>query len=61
MIAHRLATARRADRIYVLDGGKITASGTHAALIESSDLYRRYWTLQSLEVEQREPGAGEEQ
>ncbi len=61
VIAHRLATARRADRIYVLDGGKITASGTHAALIESSDLYRRYWTLQSLEVEQREPGAGEEQ
>ena len=60
VIAHRLATARRADQIYVLDGGKITASGTHASLIESSDLYRRYWKLQSLELEEREPSAGEE-
>ena len=60
VIDHRLATARRADQIYVLDGGKITASGTHASLIESSDLYRRYWTLQSLELEEREAGSGEE-
>jgi len=49
VIAHRLATARQADRIYVLDGGAITASGTHGELIESSPLYRRYWTLQSLD------------
>lgn len=55
VIAHRLATARRADCIYVLDGGKITASGTHEALIESSELYRRYWKLQSLDGETEAP------
>ncbi len=55
VIAHRLATARRADRIYVLDGGRITASGTHSELIESSELYRRYWTLQSLGGEAARP------
>ncbi|QDU65022.1 ABC transporter transmembrane domain-containing protein [Engelhardtia mirabilis] len=52
VIAHRLATARRADVIHVLDGGHIAASGTHEELYESSELYRRYWTLQSLELEQ---------
>lgn len=61
VIAHRLATARRADKIYVLDAGKITASGSHAALIEESELYRRYWTLQSLDLENREASAGEEE
>ncbi len=60
VIAHRLATARRADQIYVLDGGKVTASGSHGSLIESSDLYRRYWTLQSLALEEGEPRSDEE-
>jgi ABC-type multidrug transport system fused ATPase/permease subunit len=48
VIAHRLATARRADRIHVLEGGRIAASGNHAELYASSELYRRYWSLQSL-------------
>jgi ATP-binding cassette, subfamily B, bacterial MsbA len=48
VIAHRLATARRADRIHVLDAGRIQASGDHAELYGSSELYRRYWSLQSL-------------
>ena len=48
VIAHRLATARRADVLHVLDGGKITASGSHDELYEKSELYRRYWELQSL-------------
>ncbi|MEM9799500.1 MAG: ABC transporter ATP-binding protein [Planctomycetota bacterium] len=51
VIAHRLATARRANAIHVLDGGKIVASGTHDELIAASELYRRYWTLQSLETD----------
>ncbi|QDV06221.1 Multidrug resistance ABC transporter ATP-binding and permease protein [Planctomycetes bacterium Poly30] len=59
VIAHRLATARRADRIYVLDGGAVTASGTHSELIEASELYRRYWTLQSLGALEGESGASE--
>lgn len=56
VIAHRLATARRATTIHVLDEGRITASGTHDELIESSELYRRYWTLQSLDSVSRPPG-----
>jgi ATP-binding cassette, subfamily B, bacterial MsbA len=47
VIAHRLSTARRADRIVVLDGGQIVASGPHHELLETSELYRRYWELQA--------------
>ena len=43
VIAHRLATVRDAARILVLDGGRIAAIGTHAALLDSSPLYRRMW------------------
>ena len=35
MIAHRLATVRRADRILVIQGGLLVESGTHAELIAS--------------------------
>ncbi len=49
VIAHRLATARRAGRIHVLDQGRLVASGSHEELYESNELYRRYWLLQSLE------------
>ncbi len=58
VIAHRLATARRADVIHVLDSGHIVASGTHAELYESSELYRRYWTLQSLVAAPLPPSPG---
>lgn len=46
VIAHRLATVRNADRIAVVDGGRIVGVGTHEALLRSSSLYARLAKLQ---------------
>jgi ATP-binding cassette subfamily B protein len=46
VIAHRLATVQNADRILVLDGGEIAASGAHADLMAADGLYARLATLQ---------------
>ncbi len=46
VIAHRLATVRSADRIVVLDGGRIVASGSHSDLSEGGGLYARLAELQ---------------
>lgn len=46
VIAHRLATVVNADKIVVLDGGKVTAVGRHHDLLESSELYKRLCELQ---------------
>ena len=49
IIAHRLATAKQADQIVVVDDGKIVDFGPHNELIAKNALYNRYWELQSLD------------
>lgn len=43
MIAHRLYTIQSADRIYVINDGKLESEGTHEELMEKSELYRKMW------------------
>ena len=60
IIAHRLSTLMQADRIVVLDRGRVAQIGTHAELVHREGLYRRLWMIQSsLEEElSREAGTG---
>ena len=46
VIAHRLATVQRADRIVVMEAGQIVESGTHAQLAAAGGLYARLAELQ---------------
>ena len=54
VIAHRLSTVVRSDRIYVLDKGQIVESGTHGELLDAGGLYRQLWRQQT-EAEQVRP------
>ncbi len=48
VIAHRLSTVKKADRIIVLENGKINAEGTHSKLVKENGLYSRLAKLQFL-------------
>ncbi len=54
VVAHRLATIRKADRIVVLDGGEIVEQGTHDRLVQENGLYAR---LAALQFDQRQAAA----
>jgi subfamily B ATP-binding cassette protein MsbA len=52
VIAHRLSTVRRADRIVVLEGGTISDIGSHEDLVKKLGTYRRLYDLQFVDIEQ---------
>ena len=51
LMTHRLRAARAADRIVVLDGGRVVEIGHHDALLRADGAYARLWRIQQLEDE----------
>ncbi len=58
VVAHRLSTVRRADRIIVMDGGRIVEAGSHRQLLAAGGAYRR---LHDLNLASPDAGTAEEQ
>ncbi|WP_224332813.1 ABC transporter ATP-binding protein [Haloprofundus halobius] len=51
-IAHRLSTIKDADRILVLEGGRVKERGTHEDLLANDDLYAHLWGVQAGEIDE---------
>jgi ATP-binding cassette subfamily B protein len=58
IVAHRLATAARADRILVLAGGRVVEEGSHAALLARNGVYAAMWAAGDPEVDAPASEAG---
>lgn len=58
IIAHRLSTVRRCNRIIVIDKGRIVEQGPHDELLKTGGHYARLWAMQSGEVAPARPGPG---
>lgn len=57
VIAHRLSTVVEADKIILLDGGKVSTQGTHEELLQISPLYRKLVQTQMIEAERLSAGS----
>ena len=60
VVAHRLSTVRRADRIAVLDEGELKELGTHEELLAKGGLYSRLWNLQDGSLGSGDPGKNQD-
>ena len=60
VIAHRLSTVRRADRIIVLEHGRIADQGSHEDLLGRLGTYRRLYELQFIDIESPKDGSQRE-
>ncbi len=47
LISHRISTIRHADRIIVLDNGRVVQQGTHEELVSQNGIYSRVWKIQN--------------